>query len=264
MSGNDPVVLDGLRVLVPRPSPQGDSLVAEIRAHGGHATHFPVLRTVQPEHPGPVDRVLENAGGYALFIVVSAAAAESLAARLRALGIALPETVMVASVGPATTAVLGRLGIPVHFEPQDNYSSEGLLEQLEKARWSGKRVAIFRGQNGRELVRRALQQRGARVEMICSYHRVLTDQPFDPVVHAWKKTPFDAVVITSNAVLDALLSLLEPHDRRLMHGVAGVAISQRSRDYCIRRGMRDVTLAAPGNGPVLRALGILQGRKTGR
>ncbi len=261
MSGNDPVFLDGLRILVPRPSPQGDSLVAEIRAHGGYATHFPVLRTVEPEYFEPVDRVLENAGNYSLFIIVSVAAANALSARMQALGIAMPETARVASVGPATTAALRQLGMPVHFEPHDDYSSEGLLEQLEQVQWAGKRIAVFRGQNGRELVRRALQQRGACVEMVCSYHRILSDQPFDPVVDAWKKTPFDAVVITSNAVFDALLALLDPSDHYLLHDVTGVAISQRIRNYCIHRGMRDVIPTAPGNEPVLRTLGILQGRK---
>ena len=255
-----PEALRNLRVLVPRPSPQGDGLAAEIRRLGGEALHFPVVETVLPESFEELDAVLLNLEHYALAVVVSVAAANAVSSRIDTLGLALPDSILVASVGPVTSEALRRRGLRVDIEPERDFTSEGLLQALEHVDLSGRRVAIFRGQTGREMLAIRFERVGGRVDRITSYRRRITDRPFRPVIEIWESRGFDAVIVTSNAILDALLQLLGARNRHLIESARVLAISPRIAEYCKRSGIVDVIVSKPGNGPVIDSLSRLPRR----
>ncbi|MYB35751.1 MAG: uroporphyrinogen-III synthase [Gammaproteobacteria bacterium] len=246
--------LSGLRVLVPRPSPQGDKLVEEIRRIGAEALHFPVVKTVPPESHEGLDQALLDIERFGMVIMVSVAAARSVLTRMRSLGLNLPLSTLVCSVGPVTSQVLRDCGIRVDIEPENEFTSEGLLESLRHIELSGKHIAIFRGQEGREKLTRDLEKAGATVLPVMSYRRQITDRPFDEVIQAWKSRGFDVVIITSHNILDALLELLGSKHSHLIETTRVLAISPRIANYCRQNKVHNVSVCAPGTASVCESL----------
>lgn len=246
--------LSALRILVPRPSPQGDSVVAEIRQLGGEAVHFPVVETAMLDDFEELDMILRDIKQFALVIVVSVAAATSISKRMRALSLKIPDTSMVCSVGPITSQLLKRLGFRVDIEPESEFTSEGLLESLKDIDLSGKKVAIFRGQNGREKLAEELQRFGALVSCVTCYRRRTTERSFGQVVEVWQSKGFDVVIITSNNILDALLELLGAQYRTLIETTKALVISPRIAEYCRENGIDNIVVCRPGSAPVIDSL----------
>ena len=246
--------LSGLRVLVPRPSPQGDKLVEEIRQLGAEALHFPVVETVPPESHEVLDQVLLDMEKFGLIIMVSVAAARSVLTRMRSLGLNWPRSTLVCSVGPVTSQVLRDNGIRVDIEPESEFTSEGLLASLQQTELSGRHIAIFRGQEGREKLTEDLEKAGATVLPVMSYRRQITAQPFDEVIQAWRSRGFDVVVITSHNILDALLELLGTQHRCLIETTRVLVISPRIANYCRRNKVHNVSVCTPGTASVCESL----------
>lgn len=245
--------LSGLRVLVPRPSPQGEKLAEEIRRHGGEAVHFPVVETVLPDSFEELDRVLRDLERFGLVIVVSAAAARSVASRMATLGVRLPDATLICSVGPITAQVLKESGLRADIEPESEYTSEGLLESLKDIDVSGMHIAIFRGQEGREKLGEELGKSGAAVSLVMCYRRKMTDRSFATVIQAWESRGFDVVIITSHNILDALLQLLGARHHLLKESRV-LVISDRIARYCQQLGISEVTVCSPGNASVIDGL----------
>ncbi len=246
--------LSGLRVLVPRPSPQGDQLVQEIRNLGADALHFPVVETVPPESYEELDQILRDIDRFNMVIMVSVAAARSVLTRMQTLELNWPSSTLVCSVGPVTSQALMSYGIRVDFEPEREYTSEGLLDSLSAIELSGFRVAIFRGQEGREKLTGGLEKAGASVLPVMSYRRQITGQPFDAVIKDWKSEGFDVVIITSHNILDALMELLDADHRYLIETTPALAISKRIADYCRLRKIQNTSVCTPGNASIIESL----------
>ena len=83
-----------------------------------------------------------------------------------------PRRLQVATVGGASVRALERFGITGVVAPQGRYDSESLLDLPALAAVNGRRVVIFRGEGGRELLGETLRARGAVVEYAECYRRV--------------------------------------------------------------------------------------------
>jgi len=246
--------LSGLRILVPRPSPQGDKLVEEIRRLGAEAVHFPVVETVPPYSHEQLDQALSDLERFTMVIMVSVAAARSVLARMEDLGLNWPRSTRICSVGPVTSQVLRDFGIHVDIEPESDFTSEGLLDSLKHVELSGKHVAIFRGQEGREKLTEGLENAGATVLPVMSYRRRITRRPFDEVIQVWRSRGFDAVIITSHNILDALLELLGAQHRHLIETTRALVISPRIAGYCRQNKVHNVSVCSPGTASVCASL----------
>ncbi|MCY4228302.1 MAG: uroporphyrinogen-III synthase [Gammaproteobacteria bacterium] len=246
--------LSGLRVLVPRPSPQGDELVKELRQLGAETLHFPVVETVPPESYGDLDQALRDMERFGIIIMVSVAAARAVVMRMRSLGLDWPSSALVCSVGPVTSQVLRGYGVRVDIEPEHEFTSEGLLESLQHVELSGKHIAIFRGQEGREKLTEDLEKSGAAVLPVMSYRRQVTDRAFDEVIQVWKSIGFDVVIVTSHNILDALLELLGASHRHLIETTCALVISARIANYCKQNKICNVSVCSPGTASVCESL----------
>ena len=82
----------------------------------------------------------------------------------------LPAALQVATVGFGSASALHDYGVKV-IAPQLRFDSEALLALPEMQQVRDKRVAIFRGDKGRELLGDTLASRGATVEYVTCYHR---------------------------------------------------------------------------------------------
>ena len=132
----------------------------------------------------------------------------------------------VLGIGPATKKTLKNMGVSGCIIPRTSYNSEGLLELLELQRTCvPKTVVIFRGNGGRELLRRGLESRGYIVEYLSCYVRreIKGDllQKLDS-----SPTP-DLFVIASKQALDILVSKIMTEDLIWLFDVQTLVLGSR-------------------------------------
>jgi uroporphyrinogen-III synthase len=226
--------LRGRGILITRPREQAGALAALVQAQGGQAIVFPVIEIV--ELPPP--QVLEGLVEFDLAVFVSPTAVEK--------GLRLvpqwPAQVAVAAVGPGTRKALAARGIREVIAPRSGADSEALLCLPELRDVAGRRVLVFRGEGGREVIAAELTERGARVEYAECYRRVRPSADPQPVIEAWRRGEVHAVTAFSGEAVENLWALLDgaplgetpwfvPHAR----------IAETAR--C--RGAREVLVAGP-------------------
>src|SRR5688572_26721894 len=165
--------------------------------------------------PSPArDAIIDRLDQYDLAIFISPNAAakglEAVTARRP-----FPRALEVAAIGGGTARALREHGIEAAVVPAGRADSESLLREPALADVAGKRVVIFRGVGGREVLRQALVRRGASVEYAECYERARPAADVAALVHAWAAGDVDALVVTSSEGLRTLHALLGVETRRL-------------------------------------------------
>lgn len=221
--------LDGARILVTRPRQQAETLCRAIAALGGVAVPYPVLEIAAPQDLAGLDEVIAVLERFDIAIFISANAAEYGVARVRARRGGFPPDLRLGAVGRKTGEVLREQGLTVHLTPRERYDSEGLLALPELQRVAGRRVVIFRGEGGRELLAETLRARGAEVVYAECYRRLLPDAAGQGPPPA----DIDLAVVTSNEGLRNLFELAGEQGRARLCRTPMVVMSARGRD-CAR------------------------------
>ncbi len=184
----------GRTVVVTRAREQASALAARLAALGAEVVEAPVIRTE------PLSDVeLAPIGGYDLVCITSQNAVEPFFDALRrqgtdARGLA---GVRVATIGAATAAALRAHGIDPDVVPERQVA-EGLVEALAAEEMHGKHVLIARAEEGRDVVRDALRERGAEVEVVALY-RTVADSPSPPTLDAAARAGY--VTFTSSSTV---------------------------------------------------------------
>ena len=194
--------LRGVGVLVTRPRRQADGLVQAIEAHGGTAIRFPVIEA----RPLPRDEVIATAGTLQIPHIAILVSGNAVRYGLRFVGDAA-----IAVVGPATALSVEKSGGKVDIRSPDGFNSEQLLATPELQDVAGKVVRIIRGNGGRELLASTLRERGAVVEYLEVYRRVLPDYEapeLADLVARWRAGDIDVVTVMSVETLRHLVELL--------------------------------------------------------
>jgi uroporphyrinogen-III synthase len=164
--------LAGKTIVVTRPQAQAAPLAEAIAAAGGTPLVFPLLEISPAADPRPLAAAAERLADYALAVFISPNAVDYALPDLLAHG-PWPAALTPAAVGQGTVKALAAHGIAGCVAPTERFDSEALLElpALAARQVAGKRVAIFRGDGGRELLADTLRQRGATVDCIPCYRR---------------------------------------------------------------------------------------------
>ena len=197
--------LAGIGVLVTRPEHQSRRLAELIRSLGGEPVLFPAMEIVaQPDDA--TAPVLKRLHQFDLAIFTSPNAAR-LAMQRIALAGGLPAGLRVAVLGPGTAAELKKFGVREMITPKADFDSEALLEALSRLVFDGKRVVIFRGQGGRELLGESLRQRGAAVEYVECYRRARPRHGMAELIPLWQQDRLRGCLATSSEIVINLFDM---------------------------------------------------------
>ena len=199
--------LDGLGVVITRPLHQANRLAQLVQMAGGQPLLFPAIEIAPVDDPEALRVSLDRLADYDLALFVSANAARLAASSLPP-RFQWPAHLEVVAVGAATRKALLELNIPISVIPQDNYNSESLLKLPALRLMTGKRVVIFRGQDGRELLAQTLIERGAEVDYVQTYQRRLPQTDSKILEPVWKNPQNWVFVVTSNQGLENLGKLV--------------------------------------------------------
>jgi uroporphyrinogen-III synthase len=245
--------LAGRGIVVTRPAHQAAHLADLISAAGGNPILFPSIEIIAVDDPQPLLALIDRLDEFDVAIFISPSAVNMA---MRAIGArrALPPRLKLAAIGPGGVRELGNFGLTGVIAPAVRYDSEALLELPEMRDVAGKRVVIFRGDGGRELLGDTLAARGARVEYAEVYRRDRPQADAAPLLLAWERGGLHAVVITSSEALRNLFDLVgERGQPRLMKTplfVSHPRIEQAARAL----GAATVVLTGQGDEELLRGV----------
>ncbi len=243
MNGASP--LAGRRIVVTRPPSQAGALCAAITARGGIAECIPVMLIEPLPISAELTDLIDQLDDYSLAFFVSANAVEfglaAVAARRP-----WPPTLAVATVGPASERALKAAGFDTVIAPPRGFDSEAVLAlpEFSAAAVAGKRVVIFRGNGGRDLLGDTLTKRGATVRYAACYRRRVPESGAARLVEM--ADAVDAIVLTSSEGVGNLTTMLGAEFERLRR----VPIVSPHPRICARAraaGFETVVETAPGD-----------------
>ncbi len=245
--------LAGRTIVVTRPLAQCDALAAAIRAAGGEPFIFPLLEIGPAADPAPLRDALARLGTYRVAVFISPNAVDYSVPAILARG-AWPAGLTPAAVGQGTVRALAARGVHGTIAPTKRFDSEALLElpELQCDRVAGARIAIFRGDGGRELLAETLRDRGATVDCIACYRRSAPSSSA-PLIEQWQRG-IDAVAVSSSEGLRYLVDLLDEPCRRRLAETPVFVPHARIAENAQALGLRRVVLTAPADAGILDGL----------
>lgn len=245
--------LAGRHVVVTRPAGQAAHLAEALVARGAHPVLFPVLAITPLADSGPLLEVARRLDQFDLAVFVSPNAVN------RALSVILPRRpwpagLAAATVGKSSEGELARLGIKQVIAPEGRFDSEALLELPPLQAMAGKRVIIFRGDGGRELLGETLTSRGAQVEYVSCYQRGKPDLDPAPLLKLWSDGALDAMTVTSSEGLRNLCDMVGKLGQAWLRKTPTFVPHARIADQARQLGLKSVILTGPGDDGLLDGL----------
>ncbi len=241
--------LAGLRIAVTRPREQAGALAQAITDAGGQPILFPLLEIGPPPDAAPLQAVAARRASLNLAIFISPTAVHYGMPALLAAG-PLPRGLRIAAVGQGSAAALRKLGVRDVLAPADQFDSEHLLALPELQQVRGWRIAIFRGENGRELLGDTLRARGADIEYVACYRRTRPQQGIGALLAARP----EVLTVTSSEALGYLWEMADAAGRAQLVALPLFAPHERIAAAARALGWRDALATAGGEAGLLGGL----------
>lgn len=238
--------LKSLNIVVTRPRDQAVGLSQSITKLGGNAILFPLLEIAPAADSSELNTLKQHLSTYDLLIFISPNAVKY---GMDALG-NIPNTVRVATVGQSSAQALRDLGIGHVIAPTDRFDSEALLALPTLQSVSGWKIAILRGNGGRELLGDTLKARGAQVDYVTCYERSKPELDADSVLKAGPH----AINVTSSEALGNLWQGLTQAQQTQFSALPLFVPHARIAELAQQQGWKNVILTEAGDDGLLAAL----------
>ncbi|MEN3373930.1 uroporphyrinogen-III synthase [Dechloromonas sp. ZS-1] len=251
-----PRPLAGRTIVVTRPAAQAAPLAEAIAAAGGLPLIFPLLEISPVADLAPVHAAAARLAECALAIFISPNAVEHAWPAIQAAGGWPAGGPIPAAVGQGTVKALAARGVHGCIAPTERFDSEALLAlpALAKPAVDGKKVLIFRGDGGRELLADTLRERGAQVDCIACYRRQGPSGGVAPLLAAWRGGQLDALTVSSSEGLRYLVDLLDAEGRTYLAETPVFVPHARIAENAQSLGLRQVVLTDGADAGLLAGL----------
>jgi len=235
--------LAGKTIVVTRPRAQAAPLAEGIAALGGEPLIFPLLEIAAAADPQPLAAAVARLADYTLAIFISPNAVDYSLPAILARG-AWPAGLRPAAVGQGTVKALAAHGVSGCVAPSEHFDSEALLALPEMAaeRVAGRRIAIFRGDGGRELLADTLRARGAEVDCVSCYQRSGPADGIAQLLDAWRAGRLDALTVSSSEGLRYLVDMLDAEGRSYLQKTPVFVPHARIADNARALGLSNIIL----------------------
>jgi len=194
-------------VVITRPEHQTENLQLKLEAVGAHSILFPLIEIAPPNDLTLVKEQLANLSAYDVVIFVSANAVEQSFHWVKS---SILKNIKVATTGKKTAEALQRKEIAIEFCPEKIFNSEALLAMPDfKAFCVDKKIAIIRGEGGRNLLRDELLQTAASVDYINVYQRQCPQNSLSVLEGKAQQGELDIILLTSGTSVENFFSLVK-------------------------------------------------------
>jgi uroporphyrinogen-III synthase len=223
-------------ILNTRPRHQQAELTTLLEQDGARVLSFPVIEIALTENDALRQRLNQDLGQYDILLFVSRNAVDGAFQFIDVERLATGTTFGV--IGRATRQALADWieNLDQCLLAGEPYNSEALLEAEALQQVAGKRILIFRGQQGRNLLGDELAARGAKVDYCEVYRRELP--PCD--LSAFNRLVDDGfptlAILTSNEGMHNLLELVDATAAERLRQIPWLLISERMRESALKLG----------------------------
>ena len=239
-----------LKLLITRPEPQAEQLASQLLQAGYHSLCQPFFTYQASGTLANLTQYFSNHQPRAI-IFISRAAVE-WAQQVMPLE-SWPSAHYIA-VGTATKQALHEFGRPQVVCPT-RHDSEGMLALPALTDIASQDILIVRGNGGRELLAEQLTARGANVTYFESYQRIWLNLGSQHLKH-WSDQQIDAIVITSNALLESVVQLTKGGDNYWQNTCLWLVASERIAQQARQLGLKKVICTHGANDQAI--IGALQ------
>lgn len=257
--------LNGAHVLVTRPQHQAANLCRLIEQHRGIAVEFPTLEIIST---GNRDAIVETVSNLQRFQWVVFISANAVNFALSAIDGTIDRfhSVHIAAIGQATARALESEGLHPDLTPINGSDSQALLAMPAMQAVSGQRILIVRGVGGLEYLGHELKRRGADIDYLEVYRRVIPDVDPTPLIALLRQNRLNLITATSGEALQNLLIMLGEDNRRLVLDLPLIVISGRIRHLAEDMGFKRVLVSdSPSDTAILTKItSWVTGAESGR
>jgi uroporphyrinogen-III synthase len=245
--------LAGRGIVITRPAGEGQRLAALIREAGGEPLVYPAVEILEAADPRALDAVIDRLDEFHLAIFVSPSAVDKAMTQIQARR-ALPAGLRCAVIGPGSVRALARFGVTGALAPREQYDSEALLALPALQDVRGRRVVIFRGDGGREVLADTLTARGAQVQYAACYRRGKPAFDAAPLLAAWQRGNVAAVIITSSEGLRNFFAYIGAAGQALLRQTLVIVPHPRIGAAARELGVARVVESAAGDEALVQTL----------
>ena len=235
--------LNNLTILVTRPHPAGAELCDLIELHGGHAIHLPTITFESLINEKNFIDSIRLIGQQNCLIFISPQAVYASISVLRREWPDLPPYVKLAAIGGGTAKALLHAGYQATIQPKENWGSEEFLALPEFQSLIKQKIAIIRGEDGRELLEQTLTARGAHVLSILAYRRVLPKINIKSSQMLLKQNTIDTMIITSGEGIRNLMKMIEQTLHPFLLTIPLIVVSERIKKLAHDLGFQTIWVA---------------------
>lgn len=191
-----------------RPAQQAEALKTALIQRGADILHIPMLEIEALAWNEDLKTRILNFDLYDMAFFISTNAAKLGMECINNYWPQYPSHIKNFALGPSTAAVLQDYDQLVTY-PTKAMSSEAVLAlpELNEEALLNKKVLIFRGLGGRELLAEGLRGKGAAVDYLAMYRRKIPQYSAEHLENSLSSMPPDAVVISSAEALENFASL---------------------------------------------------------
>ena len=247
--------LNNARVLVTRPAHQAENLCALLEEQGAVAIRFPTLAIAALENKQTIQVGLAQWTSYQWLIFISANAVTMHSYYSDDDKIKKLNSVHIAAIGKATAEALLLAGLPVDLVPEHGYDSEAVLAMPVMQQMQGQRCLIIRGVGGREELATTLRSRGAVVDYLEVYQRIMPSSDSSAVNVLLAQNKLDVITVTSVTALQNLLIMLDDHYHQRLFMIPLIVISDRIRHIAADMGFKRIAVtSSPSDKAILETV----------
>ena len=221
--------LEGITVVVTRAASQAAELTDALENYGAKVFVCPTIEIREPDSYERLDEALDHLYGYDWLIFTSANGVDFFLKRLtkRGLDVTNLDEIKVCAIGQRTAEKLHDAHTHVDIVPSES-TAEGVFTALTNfvggdEHLRGLNILLPRAAVGRDVLPKALEEAGARVDVVPTYQTVLPENLDRGRFRAMLAGSGDCIAFTSPSTIKNLAKLFDTHD--LGNTLPGVVIA---------------------------------------
>ncbi len=221
--------LAGRTIAITRALAQADDFAAELQKYGAEVVLCPTIEIREPDSYERLDEAIDHLYGYDWLIFTSVNGVDYFFRRLESheRNISDLDELRVCAIGEATAERLNDLHVHVDVIP-DEFKAEGVFEALTRfvdgaAGLRNLNVLIPRASVARDYLPKALEEAGARVDVVPAYRTSLPADLDRGRIAALLSGGTDCIAFTSSSTVRNLAQLFDTQD--LSEALAGIVVA---------------------------------------
>ena len=237
--------LDGRTVVVTRAAAQAAEFVNELESYGAKVIVCPTIEIAEPESYERLDEAIDHLYGYDWLIFTSANAIEFFLRRLnhRSVRVEDLDEIKVCAIGQASADKLRDAHVHVDVIPA-HAKAEGVFAALSNfvggsEHLHGLNILLPRAAVGRDYLPKALEDAGARVDVVTAYRTVVPADLDRGRLSAMLAGSADCIAFTSSSTVKNLALLFDTHDlSKILSGVTIACIGDVTAATATEYGLK--------------------------